>query len=70
MAKNKVELSVQGMSGDVRNIELTLGGITGVDYAHVNLGAAKITVEFDDSLTDANQLIAEVERMGYLVVQV
>ena len=71
MAKSKIELSVQGMTGDgvVRNIEANLGGVNGVEYVHVNLGAAKITVDYDDSVTNAEQLIGTVERLGFSVVQ-
>jgi copper chaperone CopZ len=71
MAKSKIELSVQGMTGDgvVRNIEANLSGVNGVEYVHVNLGAAKITVDYDDSVTNAEQLIGTVERLGFNAVQ-
>ena len=71
MAKSKIELSVQGMTGDgvVRNIEADLGGVDGVEYVHVNLGASKITVDYDDSVTNAEQLIGTVEHLGFNVIQ-
>ena len=69
--KSKIELSVQGMTGDgvVRNIEQTLGGVKGIEYAHVNLGAAKITVEYDDSVTNTEKLVATVARLGLHATQ-
>lgn len=56
-------------SGVARNIEMTLGGVEGVEYTHVNLGAAKITVEYDDSVTGPEQFIAVVARLGLQAVQ-
>jgi copper chaperone CopZ len=72
MAKSKIEMRVDDMSGDgvVRGIETSLSGVKGVEYAHVNLGAGKINVEFDDSITTADQLIGTVERLGFSVLQV
>jgi copper chaperone len=67
MAKAKVELKVEGMTcqGCVRSIETKLAGVSGVEYAHVNLGAGIATVEFDDSRTDAAKLIGAVEQIGF-----
>jgi copper ion binding protein len=72
MAKAKVEMRVEGMTcqGCVRTVEKKLSGIDGVDYAHVNLGASNATVEFDDSKTKAEKLIAAVEQVGYRAIQV
>jgi copper chaperone CopZ len=53
----------------VRSIETGLSEVKGVEYAHVNLGAGKIHVEFDDSVTTADQLIGTVERLGFSVEQ-
>jgi copper chaperone CopZ len=71
MAKSKIEMSVEGMTGEgvVRSIETSLSGVKGVDYAHVNLGAGKISVEFDDSVASADQLIGAVEQLGFQVLQ-
>ncbi|MDQ1471680.1 MAG: Heavy-metal-associated domain [Bryobacterales bacterium] len=72
MAKSKIEMSVPDMSGDgvVRNIETSLSGVRGVEYAHVNLGAGKITVEYDDAVATADQLIGTVKQLGFDVLQV
>ena len=72
MAKAKVEMRVDGMTcqGCVRTVEKKLSSIDGVEYAHVNLGAANATVEFDDSKTKAEKLIAAVEQVGYKATQV
>lgn len=42
-----------------------LSAVAGVQYAHVNLGAAKVTVDFDDTVTEADALIAAVKRAGF-----
>jgi copper ion binding protein len=67
MAKAKVEMQVEGMTcqGCVRSIEKKLSGVKGVDYAHVNLGAGNVTVEFDDDRTSAQTLLAAVEQIGF-----
>ena len=67
MAKLKVELQVQGMTceGCVRTIETKLAELPGVDYAHVNLGAGKATVEFDDSRAKVSDLVGAVKEIGF-----
>ncbi len=67
MAKAKLEMQVEGMTcqGCVRSIEKKLSGVNGVDYAHVNLGAGQVTVEFDDTRTDPPALMSAVEQIGF-----
>jgi copper ion binding protein len=67
MASAKVELKIEGMTceGCVRSIENSLAAVKGVDYAHVNLGAGKAVVEFDDSRARPEDLIAAVETIGF-----
>jgi len=67
MAKAKMEMQVDGMTceGCVRSIETTLSGVEGVQYAHVNLGAGRAVVEYDDAHTNVNTLMAAVEQMGF-----
>jgi len=67
MAKAKIELQVEGMTcqGCVRSIETKLSGVKGVEYAHVNLGAGKATVEFDDAIVNVENLIGAVEQIGF-----
>lgn len=67
MAKARAELQVLGLAspGLVSSVEELLSQQVGVDYAHVNLGAAKVTVDFDDSLTGVEMLIAAMARAGY-----
>jgi copper chaperone CopZ len=69
MAKTKVELCIGGMScqGCVRTIENKLSSVNGVEYAHVNLGAGKAVVEYDDRLTKPDELIRAVEQVGFQV---
>jgi copper ion binding protein len=67
MAKTKIELKIEGMTcqGCVRSIEKKLATVDGVDYAHVNLGAGKAIVEFDDARADSSKLMAAVEQIGF-----
>jgi copper ion binding protein len=71
MAKSNVELQVKGMTcqGCVRSIEMKLSKVPGVESAHVNLGAGKATVEYDDSRANIDQLIGAVEQIGFQVVR-
>jgi copper chaperone CopZ len=72
MAKSKAVLKIDGMTcqGCVRSIEMKLSGVTGVDYAHVNLGQGVANVEYDDARTDVPKLIAAVQQIGFQAVQV
>lgn len=67
MAKAKLEMQVEGMTcqGCVRSVEMKLCGVPGVDYAHVNLGAGHVTVEFDDDRTNPQTLLSAVEQIGF-----
>jgi copper chaperone CopZ len=49
----------------VRTIEQKLATVDGVDYAHVNLGAGKVVVEYDDARTQPDALIRAVEQVGF-----
>ena len=71
MAKAKAELEVAGLAGQglCRGMEELLSAIEGVEYVHVNLGAAKVTINYDDSLTGVEALTAAVKRAGYRVAQ-
>ncbi len=53
MAKSKAELQVVGMTGQgvVSSVEELLAGLAGVEYVHVNLGASKVHINYDDSVT-------------------
>ena len=67
MGKSKVELKVEGMTCDgcVRTIEHKLSSVGGVQYAHVNLGAGKAVVEFDETRTNPEDLIKAVQQIGF-----
>jgi copper chaperone CopZ len=71
MSKAQVELRVTGLAepGAVRSMEEMLSALPGVEYAHVNLGAAKITINYDDSITEADALTAAVKRAGFTATQ-
>ncbi len=42
----------------VSGLEEMLSAIPGVQYAHVNLGAEKVTINYEDSVTGVESLIA------------
>ena len=67
MAKTKTELALTGITGHglVSKAEEVLSAAQGVEYAHVNLGAAKASVNFDDSVTSAEALIAVLAGAGF-----
>ncbi len=71
MAKSKTALKIGGMTcqGCVRSIEMKLSGLTGVDYAHVNLGQGIATVEYDDTRVDVGKLVAAVQQIGFQAAQ-
>jgi len=66
MAKAKAELRVSGLAkpGLVRSVEESLSGVEGVEYIHVNLGAGRVTIEYDDSVTKVEAFITLVNRVG------
>jgi copper chaperone CopZ len=67
MAKSKAELKIGGMTcqGCVRGVELKLSKVPGVESAHVDLGAGRATVEYDDTQADVSKLVAAVQQIGY-----
>lgn len=71
MAKAKTELQVTGMTcqGCVRSIETKLAAIPGIEYAHVNLGAGRVTVEFDDDRAKVTQMIGSLQQIGFEATQ-
>lgn len=71
MASARTVLRVTGLAepGLPSAVESLLSAIQGVEYAHVNLGAAEVTINYDDSVTDAEALIAELKRAGFEATQ-
>jgi copper chaperone CopZ len=71
MAKAKIELRVSGLAepGLVRGVEESLSAVEGVEYAHVNLGAGKVTIEYDDAVTGLDAFMTIVKRFGSDAVQ-
>lgn len=67
MAQTTVQLHVGGMTcqGCVRSVEKKLAKVPGVASAHVDLEAKTASVEYDSARTDADQMIAAVEQIGY-----
>lgn len=64
---SKSELTVTGMSCAVcaGNVEKTVAAVDGVISASVNLASTKLTVEYDDSKTNIESIIAAIEGAGY-----
>ena len=67
MPKATTELRVTGLArpGLVSGLEEMLSAIPGVQYAHVNLGAEKVTINYEDSVTGVEPLIAAISRAGF-----
>lgn len=67
---NQVTISVEGMNcGHCKAaVEGALGKLDGVIKAEVNLAAKNVTVEFDSSKVQEDQLKNEIEEAGYDVV--
>lgn len=67
MAKTKTELALTGITGPglVSKAEEALSAVQGVEYAHVNLGAGKVSINFDDSVTSPAALIAALTSAGF-----
>lgn len=67
MAVNTLTLSVQGMScgNCARGIEKKLGSVPGVTQSHVDLAAAKATVEYDTDLVTPEAIASAVRDLGY-----
>jgi copper chaperone CopZ len=53
----------------VRSVEKKLSGVAGVESAHVDLAAAKATVEYDSARTSPETLVAAVEQIGFQATQ-
>ena len=72
VAQANIEFHVQGMTcqGCVRSVETKLSRLPGVSMARVDLGAEKATVEYDNARTNADQMIAAVEQIGFHASQV
>jgi len=67
MPKATTELRVTGLArpGLVSGLEEMLSAIPGVQYAHVNLGAEKVTINYEDSVTGVDSLIAAIIGTGF-----
>ena len=71
MANAKAELRVDGLAGPglPSTVEELLSAVHGVEYVHVNLGAAKVAITYDDSLTSSEAFIAKLKRAGFEATQ-
>ena len=67
MAQTNVELRVQGMTchGCAHSVETTVSRIPGVASACVDLEAETAIIQYDDSRTNPDQMMAAVEQIGY-----
>lgn len=66
----KKTLRVEGMScGHCKNaVETAVKSLPGVAFAEVDLAAKTLTVEFDDTKADIEQVRAAIEDVGFEVV--
>jgi copper chaperone len=62
-----VELNIGGMTcgGCVRSVQRKLAGLPGVSAAAVDLGSAKATVEFAETVTGIPAMVGAVEAIGF-----
>ncbi len=63
----KSTLNITGMTcaSCANAVERNVSKVDGVQSANVNLATEKLFIEFDDSLTDLDQIKAAVEKAGY-----
>lgn len=66
----KKTLTIEGMScNHCKNaVEKAVKSLPGISFAEVDLAAKLLTVEFDETKTDIDQVRAAVEDAGYEVV--
>jgi Cu+-exporting ATPase len=67
---SRVEFALRGGVGCptcVRNIESVLDRMTGVDHVGVNVGAERVTVDFDPEQVSVRDMRASIARAGYLM---
>jgi Zn2+/Cd2+-exporting ATPase len=64
-------LAIEGMdcADCARTLERGVGRMAGVEYADVNFGAARLTVEYDSQTTDLPAIHRKVSELGYAVSQ-
>ena len=65
----KISLPVQGMTcaSCVARVEKAITKFEGVSAVNVNLATEKVTLEYDPSLVDLNEIAATVEDIGYKI---
>jgi Cu2+-exporting ATPase len=64
---SRLELAVKGMrcAGCIAKIERGVGALSGVEEARVNLSTAKLSVQWRDSRTTAQAIVARVGELGF-----
>ncbi len=69
-SKTMITLPVEGMTcaSCVARVEKVLKKVEGVETANVNLATEKVTLSFDESITNYEQLATVVEDAGYKLV--
>ena len=69
MAEQNIVLTVLGMSCQhcVMNIKKAVGGLNGVSEVNVDLGAKKVSVEFDDEKVSLDTIKDIIEDQNYEV---
>ncbi|MDR0220300.1 MAG: copper ion binding protein [Lachnospiraceae bacterium] len=66
----KTVLNVEGMSCEhcVKAVSEAVGALTGVVNVGVDLAAGTVAVEFDPAVSPLEEIIAEIEDVGYDVI--
>ncbi len=67
----KVTIPISGMhcASCAQRIETTLKKLNGVIKVNVNFATEKANVEFDDSITNENEIKNAIEQLGYKVIE-
>lgn len=66
--RESIKISGMSCATCASRIERGLSKIDGVEQVNVNLALEKATVEFDDNLTDTEQLAAAIKKLGFDVI--
>lgn len=67
--RESIKISGMSCAACAARIEKGLNRVDGVQKANVNLAIEKATVEYDDRITNQDQLTATIKKLGYGVIE-
>jgi len=67
----RITIPILGMhcTSCAQNIELNLKKLDGIIKTNVNFATEKATIEFDETLTNENEIYDTIERLGYRIIK-